>query len=434
MIQAQALHPWRCGAFVKWDKNVRGGTQGNPKCNLGGEAMPKIILCGHTGSKNRGCEALVRSTNLILKQAGWNDVVTMTYDRAYDQRLGVDRVAELVPYPTRTFVQKATSALARRLLHNVLLGNTSHFAPVLQRADGQGILLNIGGDTYCYGTPYMSYALNQLAERQKIPTVFWGCSVEARCRTDLDMQRDLNRYGLIIARESLTYDLLRQCVKEPDAVLLACDPAFHLPVQPVDLPQGFLPHNTLGLNLSPLVFTDGTNAEDPMYQNVRALIDFLLETTDLAICLIPHVYSVSDRSGDLQVLDQVKAFYPNNPRVLLEDRELSCTELKFIVGQCRFFVGARTHATIAAYSSGVPAIALSYSIKSRGIAKDLFGREEGYALPWEQLQQPTMLLDAFRKILQQQEEALRTLYAQTLPAYKQSILDATEQMKRRLIQ
>lgn len=395
--------------------------------------MPKIILCGHTGSKNRGCEALVRSTNLILKQTGWNDVITMTYDQAYDRRLGVDRVAELVPYPPRTFLQKATSALARRLLHNVLLGNISHFAPVLQQAAGEGFLLNIGGDTYCYGTPYMSYALNQLAEKEKIPTVFWGCSVEARCRTDLEMQRDLNRYALIIARESLTYDLLRQCVKKPEAVLLACDPAFYLPVQPVDLPQGFLPHNTLGLNLSPLVFTDSTDVEDPMYQNVRVLIDSLLKTTDLAICLIPHVYSASDRSGDLQVLDQVKAFYPNDPRVLLEARELSCTELKYIIGQCRFFVGARTHATIAAYSSGVPTIALSYSIKSRGIAKDLFGCEEGYALPWQQLQKPALLWEAFQKIWRQ-EKMLRTLYAQKLPAYKKSILDATEQMKRRLIQ
>lgn len=394
--------------------------------------MSKIILCGHTGSKNRGCEALVRSTNLILKQSGWNDVTTMTYDEDYDRKLGVDQITKLVSYPTRTFAQKATSALARRLLHNVLLGNRSHFAPILRRAAGQGILLNIGGDTYCYGTPYMSYALNQLAEKKEIPTVFWGCSVEDRCCTDLDMQRDLSRYTLIIARESLTYELLRKCVKNPQNVLLACDPAFHLPVQPVELPQGFLPHNTLGLNLSPLVFADSNNPEEAMYKNVRELIDFLLETTDLAICLVPHVYSATDRTGDLQVLDQVKSFYPNNSRVLLEDRELSCTELKYIIGQCRFFVGARTHATIAAYSSGVPAIALSYSIKSRGIAKDLFGSEEGYALLWQELQKPTILLETFQNVLQQKEEMLRNLYVQKLPSYKQSILDVTEQMKRRL--
>lgn len=394
--------------------------------------MPEIVLCGHTGSKNRGCEALVRSTNLILKQTGWEKVVTMTYDNDYDRKLHLDQVAELVPYPKRTFMQKAVSAAARRLLHNVLLGNRGHFTPIFQRAAEQGVLLNIGGDTYCYGTPYMSYALNQLAEKNHVPTVFWGCSVEARCQTDPEMRRDLNRYSVIVARESMTFALLQQCVEEKEKVLLACDPAFQLPVCEVPLPQAFQPNNTLGINLSPLVFAECTDPTDKMYSNVRALIDFVLRTTDMTICLIPHVYSSADRSGDLQVLDIVKSFYADNPRVLLEDRELSCTELKYIISQCRFFVGARTHATIAAYSTGVPAIALSYSIKSRGIAKDLFGCEEGYAIPWQDLQQEELLREAFQNRLQQQEKSLRELYAQKLPGYKQSILHATEQMMRRL--
>ena len=56
-----------------------------------------------------------------------------------------------------------------------------------------------------------------------------------------------------------------------------------------------------------------------------------------------------------------------------------------IISKCRFFVVARTHATIAAYSTGVPTIVISYSVKSRGIARDLFGDEKGYAVSWKSL-------------------------------------------------
>jgi len=40
------------------------------------------------------------------------------------------------------------------------------------------------------------------------------------------------------------------------------------------------------------------------------------------------------------------------------------------------FAGARTHSTIAALSSGVPTLSFAYSIKARGINRDLFGHTE----------------------------------------------------------
>jgi polysaccharide pyruvyl transferase WcaK-like protein len=65
--------------------------------------------------------------------------------------------------------------------------------------------------------------------------------------------------------------------------------------------------------------------------------------------------------------------------------DCNCRELKHIISRCRFFIGARTHVTIAAYSSCVPTLVLGYSVKSRGIARDLFGTEVGYVLPVQKL-------------------------------------------------
>ena len=68
------------------------------------------------------------------------------------------------------------------------------------------------------------------------------------------------------------------------------------------------------------------------------------------------------------------------------------------------FVGARTHATIAAYSSCVPTLVLGYSVKSRGIARDLFGNEENYVLPVQSLQEPDELTKHFRWLVGHEKE------------------------------
>jgi polysaccharide pyruvyl transferase WcaK-like protein len=61
-------------------------------------------------------------------------------------------------------------------------------------------------------------------------------------------------------------------------------------------------------------------------------------------------------------------------------------------------VGARTHSTIAAYSSGVKTLVIGYSVKSRGIAKDLFGDYEGYVLPVQELSSPDALVEAYKRM------------------------------------
>lgn len=91
-------------------------------------------------------------------------------------------------------------------------------------------------------------------------------------------------------------------------------------------------------------------------------------------------------------------------------------KLKGIISRCRFFIGARTHATIAAYSTGVPTLVVGYSVKARGIARDLFGTEEGYVLPVQQLKESNELTRAFIK-LYEKRESIQAHLRTTLPAY-----------------
>lgn len=106
-------------------------------------------------------------------------------------------------------------------------------------------------------------------------------------------------------------------------------------------------------------------------------------------------------------------------RTVIEDG--SCEELKGYIARCRMFIGARTHATIAAYSSLVPTLAVGYSVKAKGIAKDLFGSYENYVIPVQQLQEKEDLIGAF-EWLKDYEEEIRQDLRRVMPEYRKKAL------------
>ncbi|WP_370637042.1 polysaccharide pyruvyl transferase family protein [Methanothermobacter sp. K4] len=80
-----------------------------------------------------------------------------------------------------------------------------------------------------------------------------------------------------------------------------------------------------------------------------------------------------DRVINRKVFDKVK----NKEKVFNLEADYNSEELKYVISNCDLFLGARMHANIAALSSCVPAIAISYSIKTPGLMK-LCGLENYY--------------------------------------------------------
>ena len=148
------------------------------------------------------------------------------------------------------------------------------------------------------------------------------------------------------------------------------------------------------------------------------LIRYLIQYTDMQIALIPHV--IWEQNDDRRPLHELFLKFQGTGRVL-EIPDGSCEELKGYIGSCRFFVGARTHATIAAYSSLVPTLVIGYSVKARGIARDLFGTEEGYVLPVQKLQDPGELVRAFSGIYEREAE-IRGNLQEIMPSYVERAL------------
>ena len=371
--------------------------------------MKKVLLYNHSGCGNRGCEAIVRSTAALLRDGGAERIWLSSGEPAYDAGLGlsdVDKVLSPVisPYSVRRLVNSVGFRLGMPREHEV----ARRYAPVIAAGRRCGVCLSVGGDTYCYNPQEHMRVINARLKRAGVPLVLWGASVDPELLTPA-MIEDLSAYDLIVARESVSAQALRG---KGLRVLLWRDPAFSLPQVQLPLPEGWREGKTMGLNVSPLVL-DRMGEREEGIRLFAAFIRHVLRTTDLTVALFSHVLWPHD--DDRSVVRALKAAYAEDPRVICLPGEPGAREIKGTISRMRLLVTARTHASIAAYSTGVPTLVIGYSVKARGIARDLYGEEGGHLLESRTLTLPA--LEAAFDVLAERGEAERALLARRLPDY-----------------
>jgi polysaccharide pyruvyl transferase WcaK-like protein len=194
------------------------------------------------------------------------------------------------------------------------------------------------------------------------------------------------------------------------------DIAFLLEPEPFELPDNF--QNMVAINLSPLVIRREASP-GVVIKAFRNLVQYILNKTDLGVAFVPHV--VLSMDNDVDAIQSVLDGFLDNPRIYCAPNNLNAGHYKYIISRCRFGIFARTHASIAAYSSCVPAIAIGYSIKAQGLAADLgFSK---YLCPVASIS-PDSLIDCFRRLMED-EASLRSLLTSKLPLYqKQAVPQA----------
>jgi len=366
----------------------------------------KVLMFAHGGSLNRGCEAIVRSSAALIQSRIRGAEVLLASERPETDR-GLN-VSEVVDGSARTLRRFSPDWIVSSVRYKLLGDESYAFARihrnVIRRIREADVCLSIGGDNYCYGEQPGLYEIDRRVKKMGRKLVLWCCSIGEEDLSERKME-DLKRFDLILARESVTYDVLRG--RGLDNVRLVADPAFTLPDIRLPLPPGWKEGDTIGVNMSPLV----AERNPKTFEAVRELVRHVLETTDSAIALTPHV--IQQGNSDLDTLRPLYEEFRASGRVLLLPGNLNAMQLKGYISRMRFFIGARTHATIAAYSSGVPTIVLGYSVKSKGIARDLFGRER-LVIDTRVMANPAELIDAFEEMVSE-EEALRGRLADTLP-------------------
>jgi colanic acid/amylovoran biosynthesis protein len=146
------------------------------------------------------------------------------------------------------------------------------------------------------------------------------------------------------------------------------DVAFALPFTPAAKTPGRL---QIGLNVSGLLMNGGyaggneygLGYDYPALTN--RLIEALLARGDCDVHLVPHVLAPHlPADDDGAAADRLKAAWPALHR---HPDFTSASDAKSFISGLDFLVGARMHATIAAFSSGVPVVPVSYSRKFEGL-------------------------------------------------------------------
>jgi len=280
------------------------------------------ILYFHAGSGNHGCEALVRTiTNICdLKE----------------YQLCSSVPTEDIKYGLKPKKIYQTTFRADEDIENVKTA------------------FSIGGDNYSrIDTARCLAKYNQKFISMGAKTILVGCSISEELFNDPQVIEDLKKYSLITARESITYENL---TKHGIQAYLVPDSAFILETADVELDGDYI-----GINGSNIVDNDLT------YRNYVELIKHILNNTSYKVLLIPHV--VQQYNDDLKFLKRLKNEFNDDRIRLLED--MNCIELKGYISKCKANICSRTHVSIASYSSCVPTLVVGYSVKSKGIAKDL---------------------------------------------------------------
>ena len=360
----------------------------------------------HGGSGNHGCEALVRTTAKLAKDSLNTDVILWSKAAQEDVKYGASQVVDKIVV-TDDVPRNSFGFYTSYFKYKVLKKSSALHDQFMKNTFTDSIAISIGGDNYCY--PWSAkegVQVDKELRRYCQKNVFWGCSIEEEFMTP-EVVEDLKGFDLITVREPLSYQVLKD--HGIHAVQVA-DPAFLLEKKELPLPNGFVEGNTVGINISPLI-NDYEGGESIAFQNYVKLIEYILNETDMNVCLIPHV--VWEQVDDRKPMQQLLELFKNSGRVILLD-DHNCEELKGFISRCRFFIGARTHATIAAYSTCVPTLVVGYSIKSRGIALDLFGTHENFVVSVQNMKSENELSLAFQQ-LALNEKAIRLILKKKQP-------------------
>lgn len=171
----------------------------------------------------------------------------------------------------------------------------------------------------------------------------------------------------VFARDPLSMAAARQLAPgcQPRQVI---DVAFALPFTRPMLPSGPV---RVGINVSGLLMNGGYAGSNEYGLGfdypalTHGLIQAFLAMPGVEVHLVPHVIAPHmPGDDDAAACDALRAQYPALHRAA---DFASASAAKSFISGLDFMIGARMHATIAAYSAGVPVVPISYSRKFEGL-------------------------------------------------------------------
>lgn len=356
---------------------------------------PTFLLYGISGVHNFGCEAIVRGTELILREIWPDSAIKYASARPeYDSGKLVDTGVQIVPrqrysrYSVRNICRKAAAMAG------------SSWTPIMENLeifDDNDVVLSIGGDRYTMrprgAYPAELVKIGEYVLARGIVFVVWGASVGPfNTQVAEVFASHLKRTDLITSREVASTAYLAS-LGVCDNVVSCADPAYLVDPQERLAPE-LSKALRIGINLSPLSsrVIKGKSNETIIAEQSQAIAG-LVRRFGAEIVLIPHVIDAfNNRDDDLGYLRKLQAGLPKDVAgmVVLFAEDGGFLGAKTEIRKCHLVLAARMHCAINAIASGVPTILLAYSQKAGGMAEYVYG-DRRWVLPIEEFASPVLV-------------------------------------------
>jgi len=355
-----------------------------------------VSIFGHIDKDNKGNLALLTTRVEMLNKFFSNVKFIVFYRDSTDSipesasLYKVEGIGIISPFKIIKSIKTFYSAFLAFLwflFYKVLKKDFKHIFSInktLKAIYSSDIIITTGGDVFSNDYGFFSFMIEfynlLIALVLEKPTCIFAESIGPFKWYSVFLAKFvLNRVSLITTRDEISFNYIREIGVNKPPVYLTADTAFFLDKKEVNNPalNEFLKReNLIGFSISNAISTwTGGDYDDYVNLMVR-LIDKIIETYDANVILVAHVTVAGindDRIINRKVFNRLK----NSDRVFNLEEDYNSEELKYVISNCDLFVGARMHANIAALSSCVPAIAISYSIKTPGLMR-LCGLEDYY--------------------------------------------------------
>ncbi len=139
----------------------------------------------------------------------------------------------------------------------------------------------------------------------------------------------------------------------------------------------------VGLNVSGLAYSNTFCGLDGQFDAYPLLVEQIIDFfrgKGCIVYLIPHSYGYNNPIADDDMMACREAYQrlKDKSNVVLVDKDMTAPQVKYVISQMSFFIGARMHANFAAIYTGVPVFGTAYSYKFEGAfnANGLDGKKQ----------------------------------------------------------
>lgn len=210
---------------------------------------------------------------------------------------------------------------------------------------------------------------------------------------------NLAKANLLVVRENLSFDYLKQFSDCAGHLVCTADPAFCMKPLPYDL-QRKEGKVYIGINVSVLALHHVGCESSALQSFAHRLATLHQKHPEWVFVGVPHV-QIDGAQDDFNALNVIDSGI-NNPSIYYNlRRDLGSRLTKGAIASLDVLVAARMHCCVAGISTGVPTLFLTYSNKGIGMAKYAYGNNK-YTLDFKQFDQQSFA-DLLEEMVGQRE-------------------------------